>query len=249
MGSHYRPFNLRSVPQTVRDGKQPNGHQQRYQIRNNADDLSIQVYDTIGEDPYTGEGVSEKTIVDMLDRNRHKNVSVRINSFGGDVYAGLLIFNALAAHPRAVTTTIEGIAFSAASYIALAGDRMRMFQNSDFGIHRASTITWGNRHDHLSTLQWLDTIDEHLIDIYERKTGKSRAQITKWLEGTSDGTVFSATEAKRHGFCDEIIDPKGPSNRGARTAASSSSNRSSSGSTDTARKLRLLKLKAAIRRL
>ncbi|MCC9600765.1 Clp protease ClpP [Stieleria sp. JC731] len=246
MGSHYRPFDLRSVPQSILNAKQASENRQQMKFRNEADEVSIEIYDVIGDDPWTGGGVSEKTIVDILNRNRNKPVSVRINSFGGDVYAGLVMFNALASHPQPVTTTIEGIAFSAASYLALSGTKVRMYRNSDIGIHRASTVTIGNRHDHESTTKWLDTIDEHIIDIYQDKTGKSRAQITKWLEGTSDGTVFSATEAKRLGFCDEIIDPKGASNRRSGTSASRSSDRTSNRRSDTQAKLRILKLKSKV---
>jgi ATP-dependent protease ClpP protease subunit len=188
--------------------------------------VRLEIYDQIGED-YYGDGISAKSVVDFLRIHSNKSVDVRINSEGGFCYEGMQIFNALASHPKQVTCTVEGLAYSAASFIALAGDSLRMFRVSDFGIHCAATVAVGNKREMRSIAAWLDTLDNHIIDIYEAKTGKSRSQIIQWMDGESDGTLFSATEAHELGFCDEIIDPKGSvggaSNRSRSTGSASKS--------------------------
>tara|TARA_A100001391_G_scaffold205094_1_gene203447 strand:+ start:499 stop:1212 length:714 start_codon:yes stop_codon:yes gene_type:complete len=179
----------------------------RASIRNDGNVAELLIMDQIGEDSY-GDGVSAESVVNFLRINRTKPINVRINSPGGLVYEGLVIMNALASHDATVTVTIEGLAYSAASFIAMAGDTVRMYKASDFGIHRASIIAMGNRKEIQSVRDWLNTIDNHLVDIYQAKTGQPRKKIIDWLDGVSDGTVFSADEALKAGFCDEVIDPK-----------------------------------------
>ncbi|WP_182865030.1 head maturation protease, ClpP-related [Stieleria mannarensis] len=213
-----RFLNLAGAPPAVRNGRKS---KLPIKLSNNADGAEIHLYETIGEDFY-GDGVSAMTVKEFLRDNQGRPVSVRINSFGGDVYDGVTIYNSLLSHTGRVTVTIDGIAFSAASFIAMAGDHVRMYPTSDIGIHRASVITWGNQREHQSAIDWLNTIDEHLIDIYQDRTGRKRNEIEKWLDGVSDGTVFPATEAKRLGFVDEVIDTGRAGNRGNSRSRSSS---------------------------
>lgn len=165
------------------------------------------IFDQIGEG-FFSEGVSASAVVSFLAENRGRTVRARINSFGGSAYDGMVIYNALATHDAEVVTVIEGIAYSAASYIALASDRVEMFKNADIGIHRASIMAWGNRHEMEATRDWLDKIDDHIVDMYQDKTGQDRDKIVGWLDGVSDGTVFSAKEAVDLGFADVLLDPK-----------------------------------------
>jgi len=183
--------------------------------------MEILVYDRIGEDFWTGEGVRAKDVQAIMATAKGKPVHVRINSFGGDVYDGFQIYNALASHDAEVRATVEGIAFSAASFIAMAGDTLAMYRTSDFGIHEASTVAIGNKREMKSAYDWLATIDEHLLDIYTAKTGKDREWMNQMLTGESDGTVFSAEEAKEHGFADEIVDPKTEKSDGKKDKAAS----------------------------
>lgn len=172
------------------------------------------IMDDIGESWY-GEGVTAKDVVGFMNQHRDREINVRVNSPGGLVYDGLVIYNALASHEKQVTVTIEGLAFSAASFIAMAGDTIRMYEASDIGIHRAWGGAMGNAKAMRGVAEWLDTIDGHLIDIYEARTSASREQIEEWIDGTDDGTLFSAKEAVAAGFADEIIPAKTKSNRKA----------------------------------
>lgn len=199
------PINARP-PKVIVDAN--DSSELRVIVNESEESIEMAIFDRIGENPFTGEGVKAKDVVDMLSTNRNKAVNVRINSFGGDVYDGFVIYNALSSHTAGVTVTIEGIAFSAASFIAMAGEKVRMFKTSDFGIHESATVAFGNKREMRSAMDWLTTIDEHLVDIYAARTGKGRKQIENWLQGESDGTVFSAQQAVEYGFADEIIEPK-----------------------------------------
>lgn len=182
--------------------------------------VELLIMEQIGEDWY-GDGVIAKDVVGFLKEHKDREVHVRVNSPGGLVYDGFVIYNALVSHKPEVVVTIEGLAFSAASYIAMAGDKVQMHKASDLGIHRSSTVAWGNAKDLAASIEWLDTIDGHLVEIYEDRTGASTKQINKWLDGVSDGTLFSATDALKNGFIDEIIDPKveSKSNKKSKNAA------------------------------
>ena len=171
---------------------------------NELEPVELLILDEIGDD-WFGEGVSAKSVVGFLDKHRGRDVNVRINSPGGLVYDGLVIYNALATHDAPVTVTIDGLAFSAASFIAMAGDTIRMHEASDIGIHRSMGLAMGNAKTARGLAEWLDVIDEHLVEIYSRRTGQPRNQIEKWLDGTDDGTLFSAKDAVEFGFADELI--------------------------------------------
>ena len=165
------------------------------------------IMDSIGQD-YWGDGMPASEVVNFMARNKGQDVHVRVNSYGGDAYEGLVMHNAFAQHDANVTASIEGIAYSAAT-IAVGGcDHIRMYQRSDFGIHRAWSLARGNRNAMQASMEWLDSVDEHQIGIFGDKTGESREKIIEWLEGTDDGTIFNAKDALAAGFCDEIITPK-----------------------------------------
>jgi ATP-dependent protease ClpP protease subunit len=168
--------------------------------------VELLVMDEIGEN-WFGEGITAKDVIGFLNDHSGKPVNVRINSFGGSAYDGIVIHNALSNHNAEVTTTIEGIAFSAASHIFLSGSKRRMHEASDFGIHRASVGAVGNLNVFLAMAEWLKTLDQHQIDVYMAATGKSEQQVTEWLEGTDGmmGTIFPAAQAVEHGFATEMI--------------------------------------------
>ena len=177
---------------------------------NAADDNSpaeLLIMDEIGED-WLGDGVSAKGVVDFLGKHRDRDIDVRINSPGGLVYDGLVIYNALANHEKKVNVIIEGLAFSAASFIAMAGDTISMHEASDIGIHRAMGFGMGNRRQFAGLIEWLDVIDHHLVDIYQARTNLSREDIEGYLDGTDDGTLFPAKKAVELGFADAIIPAK-----------------------------------------
>lgn len=163
------------------------------------------VYEQIGKDPWFGDGVGAKDVAGFLSQNAGKPINVRINSPGGLVFDGVTIHNALIQHDGTVTTTVEGIAASAASIIAMAGSTVRMYDNASMMIHRAWGVAIGNTAVMLDTAELLDKIDDQIAATYAAKTGRKKDTMLKLMEGKVDGTWFTATEAKSEGLIDEIV--------------------------------------------
>lgn len=166
------------------------------------------IFEEIGDD-MMGGGITAKQVSGFLRDNAGVPVNVRLNSPGGLVYDGMSIYNALKEHSAQVTATIEGLAFSAASIVAMGADRVVMHEASQLGIHRAWGMAIGNQKEMLATAEFLNAIDQDLTGIYAAKTGASEAQVTQWLDGTSDGTLFRSAEALEAGFADEVLPNQG----------------------------------------
>ncbi len=180
------------------------------------------IMDSIGKD-FWGDGIAASEVVSFLSKHKDSNVKARFNSFGGDAYEGLVMHNSFAQHGN-VTAVIEGIAFSAAAIAAAGANKVVMQKQSNFGIHRAWTVAMGNVNGLKASVEWLESVDEHQINIFGNRTGEDRETVIGWLEGTDDGTVFDAEESKTLGFADEILgepqaDPKPASSARKRFAA------------------------------
>ncbi len=135
-----------------------------------------------------------------------KNVTVHINSPGGDVMAGAEIYSALREHSLSgrgnVTVIVTALAASAASIVAMAGDRILMHPVAYMMIHNPWTIAMGDAKELRKTAKVLDEISEGLISAYQTRTGKDRDELKKMLENT---TWMSAVTCVEEGFADEII--------------------------------------------
>jgi len=176
------------------------------EIRANAAATEILLYDEIGV-----WGITAKSFITALATITTPDIVVRINSPGGDVFDGLAIYNALKAHKGNVTCVVDGLAASAASFIALAGSTVRIHENALMMIHRAWGLAIGNQSDMADMATVLGKIDGQLADIYAKQTGKSSAEMLALMKGDSDGTWFTAAEAAALNLVDEIIDPaEGP---------------------------------------
>lgn len=162
--------------------------------------LEFLVMDGIGT-----EGSTARDVAAMLAENKGRPVNVRINSPGGLVFDGLGIFNALVLHDAPVTTTVEGLAASAAAIIALAGKPVRIMENANMFFHRAMGLAFGNRDVMLDIAETLEKIDESLAGTIANRRGLQRRDVRALMVGKVDGTVLSAAEAKKAGLADEII--------------------------------------------
>jgi ATP-dependent Clp protease protease subunit len=194
---------MKNIPSEIRAALSDDRFKVYAQSRNETAELLIM--EEIGKDIY-GEGVSATDVIDFLRDHKGKPVNVRLNSGGGLVFDGLTIYNALKSHDGPVTATIEGLAYSAASVIAMGASRIEMYNASSIGIHRAWGVAVGNAKTARGLAEWLDVIDQQLIDIYSNRTGNDAGQVELWLDGTDDGTLFSAKDATANGFADQIID-------------------------------------------
>lgn len=157
----------------------------------------VYVYDVI--DSYWG--ASAKALVEALASLAGKPVALHINSPGGDVFEARAMVSALRAHGDAVTTYIDGLAASAATYLALAGDQVHITDGGMFMVHNSWTLAWGNKTELRSTADLLDKIDGTIAADYMRKTGAAADQVASWMDAE---TWFTAQEALDAGFVDQV---------------------------------------------
>lgn len=181
------------------------------------DDMpSISIYEVIGEDPWTGGGVTVKRIDGALRAiGATKDVTVNINSPGGDVFEGIAIYNRLREHQGRVNVKVLGLAASAASIIAMAGDDIEIGASSFIMIHNAWVLAVGNRHDMREVADFLEPFDRALADVYVSRTGQSFEDVQAamdaetWLNGS---TAIELGYANALLAADEIVaaDPPTP---------------------------------------
>lgn len=148
------------------------------------------------------ENVTPKGFMAELTQYKGKDINVWINSYGGDVYAASRIYTALKEHKGKVKVKIDGVAISAASVIAMAGDEILMSPTSILMIHNP----WGNFQGEAKHLRHgadvLDEVKETIINAYQLKTGKSRAKISQMMD---EETWMSAKKAVSEGFVDGML--------------------------------------------
>lgn len=165
------------------------------------DPNTISIYDVIGEDMWTGGGFTAKRMAAALRAIGQNDVSVKINSPGGDMFEGIAIYNLLREHPAKVSVDVMGWAASAASIIAMAGDEIRMGLGTFMMVHNAWGVVIGNRHDMADASKLFEGFDSAIADIYEARTGLKRADITKLMDAES---FMGPTEAIAKGFADKV---------------------------------------------
>lgn len=183
--------------QLLRDNAQRDQSPLRVENSVDANEATIYLYDVI--DPYWG--VSATDFNKALAELNGKPVALRINSPGGDVFDGRAMATAIAQHGN-VTAYIDGIAASAATYVALAAKNVQIADGAFFMIHNAWTLAYGNKNDLAETAALLDKIDAAIINDYIKKTGKTSEEIAAWMNAE---TWFSAQEAVDHGFADSLF--------------------------------------------
>jgi ATP-dependent protease ClpP protease subunit len=166
-------------------------------------DTTISMFDVIGEDGWSGGGVTANRISAALRSIGSKDITVRINSPGGDMFEGIAIYNLLRAHPARVTVEVLGWAASAASVIAMAGDEIRMGLGSFMMVHNAWGVVIGNRHDMRDAATLFDRFDAAIADIYQARTGMKRADIEQLMDAE---TFMAAAQTVEYGFADVVDD-------------------------------------------
>ena len=155
------------------------------------------VYDHLGY-----ENINPKTVKQALSDADGSDVTLEINSPGGYVDAGSEIYTALKEYSGRVIAKITGQACSAASWIALAADRVEMSPTAQMMIHRASTMSIGNSDDLASDLNALNSLDKSFVDLYSQRTGLDAQEVYRLMCNT---TWMNAKEAVDKGFADEIM--------------------------------------------
>ena len=164
-------------------------------------DNVITMFDIIGEDFWSGGGVTAKKVASQL-RAIAGPVEVQINSPGGDMFEGIAIYNVLREHPHDVTVKVMGMAASAASIIAMAGDTVEIGAASFMMIHNCWVLAMGNRHDMRETAEFLEPFDAAMVDVYAARSGQKAEDIAKWMDAE---TFMSGSQAIERGFADALL--------------------------------------------
>lgn len=152
-----------------------------------------------------GWGVSAQTFAEELKKiPADTPISLRVSSSGGDVWAGLAIYNLILARKSKVTAYVDGIAASMASAIICAAGKVVAASNSWVMIHNAWTFAAGDGDDLRKQAELLDSIRDQLAGIYEARTGKSRDEI---ISAMAAETWLTADDAKAFGLVDDVADP------------------------------------------
>ncbi len=186
-----------------------------YRITAAADDggpARVDVYDEIGGSWFS-DGVSASDFVASLaEIPAARSLEVHINSPGGDVFDGIAIYNAIAQRPGPVTTVVDGLAASAASFIAQAGKTRVVSPGSMMMIHDASGICIGNATEMRELASLLDQVSGNLADIYAAHTGRPA---DAWREAMQAETWYKADQAVSAGLADKLAERPAPADAAA----------------------------------
>lgn len=166
------------------------------------DDDVISIYDVIGEDFWTGEGVTSKRIAAALRRIGNRDVTVNMNSPGGDFFEGIAIYNLLREHPAKVTVKVMGLAASAASVIAMAGDEVQISEVGFLMVHNAWAIAIGNRHDFRAAADTLEPFDDAMAGLYAARAKADKSDAVAWMDAE---TWFNGAKAIEAGLADNLL--------------------------------------------
>lgn len=159
-------------------------------------DGELFLYGTVGEIFFDEDSFSSRAVVNALSAHgRGEDITVRINSGGGFTDEGVAVYNALFAHQGKVTVVIDGVAASAASVIAMAGDEIIMRNGSYMMVHDPAGITVGNAQDHTKTIEALETIANSMAGIYADRTGRDLEEVRAEMKEERWMTPSEAVEA------------------------------------------------------
>ena len=156
---------------------------------------------TIAEESWFDDDVTPQLFKDEL-MSGSGNITVWINSPGGDCVAAAQIYNMLMDYKGDVTVKIDGIAASAASVIAMAGTKVLVSPVSMLMIHNPMTAAFGNSDEMQKAIEMLGSVKDSIINAYEIKTGLSRAKLSHLMDAE---TWMDANKAVELGFADEIM--------------------------------------------
>lgn len=161
----------------------------------------LELNGTIAEESWFDDDVTPQLFKEELN-TESGDITVWINSPGGDCVAAAQIYNMLSNYAGKVTMKIDGIAASAASVIAMAGDTVLVSPVSMMMIHNPATIAWGDSAEMQKAIAMLDEVKESIINAYEIKTGLDRRKLSKLMDAE---TWMDANSAVEYGFADEIM--------------------------------------------
>jgi ATP-dependent protease ClpP protease subunit len=171
----------------------------KFEVEAASDNPTITIFDQIG-----GEGgVTPHRVAAALRTIGDKPITVEINSPGGNYFDGVAIYNLLRRHTQAVTVQVLGIAASAASIVAMAGDRIEIAHNAEIMIHQARGIFMGTADDVLEAAAVLQKLDGAMADLYASRTGMDREDIMAMMKAE---TFIGGQDAVDRKFADTVME-------------------------------------------
>jgi ATP-dependent protease ClpP protease subunit len=163
-------------------------------------DLLIEMYGDIGES-FFGDGITTQQVADAL-KTPHESITVRLNSPGGDAFEGVAIYNLLKGTKAPVRCIVDGLAASAASLVAMAGDVIEMGTGTMMMIHPAMMMTYGTSVEMHSAAEVLEQVSGAMSDIYAARSGQDRAKVLDMMYAE---TWMSPQEAIDLGFATALV--------------------------------------------
>jgi ATP-dependent Clp endopeptidase proteolytic subunit ClpP len=177
-----------------------------YRISNESTTAELYIYDEIGY-----WGVTASDLIADLQKLDGKDLTVHVNSPGGEVFDGLAIYQALKSYGGDVTVIVDALAASAASFIAQAGDKVIMAPKATMMIHDGHSLAIGNAKDLRDTADLLDKASDNIASIYADRSGQP---LEFWRDQMKAETWYTAQEAVDAGLADEVQgSPKAATNR------------------------------------
>ncbi len=174
------------------------------QLANQTDEsVDIYIYGDIVPYAWWEGDVSAQTIKSTIENLNVKEINVHLNSYGGDVFTGIAIYNLLKNHPAKVNVYVDSCACSIASVIAMAGDKIYMPKNTFMMIHNCWTYAEGNSKELRKQADDLDKIMTASIESYLSKIKITKEELIKLLD---EETWLTAEECVQLGFADEVIE-------------------------------------------
>ncbi len=176
-------------------------------VNKSSSSAELMLYGSIGEDGYEDSVTAKQFDQALKDIGRVRNIKLRINSNGGSVTEARAMYNMLVKNPANINVEIEGIAASAATFLAMAGDTISIGETDLFMIHNASAVFWGIIDEDIARdfMQLFGKINNLIVDIYHKRTGVDRDKIRDWMKNT---TYFTGKEALENGFVDTVVEDK-----------------------------------------
>ena len=149
-----------------------------------------------------GWDITASDVVNKL-KDMTGDITVEVSSVGGSVYQGISIFNALHEYDKGTITTVnKGMAASMASYIMLAGDKIKAYSNATYMVHNAMVFAFGNASELRKSADHVESLSNIMANMYADKTGKTVKEVKQMMD---EETFLYGEEMLQHGFVDEII--------------------------------------------
>jgi len=174
----------------------------RFQAKSDTE-AELFLYGEVGDSAFGDSITAQQFADDLKALGSVQRILLRINSGGGNVFAGVSIYNQLLAHPATIVGQVDGLCASISSIILMSAEKIVMNQGSFLMIHNPSTCVAGDSSDFLKMSQTLTKVKDSMVQIYKRHSSLSAAKLSELMDSE---TWFTPTEAVDAGLADEIID-------------------------------------------